>query len=131
MPSGADGNYTYSWQESVDNQQWTNIPQTDSITYQPPILNESRYYRTLVSSDFGCGTVETSSIMVNVYDEFITGSISLTDTICYNTDANIINTINSPSGGHTPYSMFGVILRILLIGLISLEIMRHHIILHY
>ena len=104
LPSGADGNYTYSWQESVDNQQWTNIPQTDSITYQPPILNESRYYRTLVSSDFGCGTVGTSSIMVNVYDEFITGSISLTDTICYNTDANIINTINSPSGGHTPYS---------------------------
>ena len=104
LPSGADGNYTYLWQESQDNTQWTNIPSTDSTIYQPPNLDATRYYRTLVTSDFGCGTVETSSIMVNVYDEFVTGSINITDTICYNTNANSIFTLLPPSGGHTPYS---------------------------
>ena len=77
---------------------------TDSTVYQPPVLDSTRYYRTIVTSDFGCGTVETSSLMINVYDEFISGSINLTDTICYNTDANSVFTLNPPTGGNTPYS---------------------------
>jgi hypothetical protein len=104
LPSGADGNYTYLWQESVNNTNWSDIPSSDIIVYQPPALDSTRYYRSLVTSDFGCGTLETSSLMINVYEEFITGSINATDTICYDTDANIINTIISPSGGNNPYS---------------------------
>ena len=104
LPSGADGNYTYIWQESLNNTTWSNLSLTDDTIYQPPVLDSTRYYRALVISDFGCGTVETSSLMINVYAEFITGAINTTDTICYNTDANIINTIIQPSGGHTPYS---------------------------
>ena len=104
LPSGADGNYTYQWQESIDNTIWSNISSTDSTVYQPSVLDSTRYYRTLITSDFGCGTVDASSLMINVYNEFITGSINVTDTICYNTDANSVFTINPPTGGNTPYS---------------------------
>ena len=104
LPSGADGNYTYIWQESLNNTTWSNLSLTDDTIYQPPVLDSTRYYRALVISDFGCGTVETSSLMINVYAEFITGAINTTDTICYNADANSVFTIIPPSGGHIPYS---------------------------
>ena len=103
-PSGADSNYSYVWQYSLDDQSWLDIPLSDSMTYQPAILDSTRYFRSIVISDFGCGSVLTSSLMINVYDEFITGSINVTDTICYDTDGDFIITDTMPSGGHVPYS---------------------------
>ena len=104
LPTGSDGDYTFGWQYSLDDQLWVDIPNSDSLIYQPPVLDTTHFYRSIVISDFGCGTVNTSSLMINVYDEFITGSINVTDTICYNTDGEFITTINMPSGGHTPYT---------------------------
>ena len=104
LPTGSDGDYTFVWQYSFDDQLWVDIPSSDSLIYQPPVLDTTHFYRSIVISDFGCGTVNTSSLMINVYDEFITGSINVTDTICYNTDANIISTLTLPIGGNTPYS---------------------------
>ena len=88
LPNGADGNYTYTWQESSDNQQWLSIPLTDNSVYQPPVLDSTRYYRTLVTSDFGCGTVETASLVINVNPEFNVGTINDNDTICFLEDPN-------------------------------------------
>ena len=104
LPSGADSNYSYIWQKSQNNLSWDNLFMSDSIIYQPEVLDNSTFYRSIVISDFGCGSSLTNSVFISVYDEFLNGQISTNDTICYNTNANDILTTISPLGGNTPYS---------------------------
>ena len=99
-PLGADGHYSYLWQESSDNTLWADLSLTDSIVYQPPVLDSTRYYRSVVTSDFGCGTVFTPSLMINVNPEFNSGIISDSDTVCYLEDPNVIVFGSFPSGGN-------------------------------
>ena len=73
---------------------------SDSITYQPSILDSTRYYRSTVISDFGCGSVYTSSLMINVNAEFNSGLILQNDTICFLQDPELLEFINNPSGGN-------------------------------
>jgi len=49
-PSGGSGTYTYQWQSSPDNLTFTDIPGATSITYDPPVINATTYYRRVVSS---------------------------------------------------------------------------------
>ena len=100
LPSGADGNYTYLWQESVNNTNWSDIPSSDIIVYQPPALDSTRYYRSLVTSDFGCGTLETSSLMINVNNDLNPGILNENDTICFLEDPNLIVFTSIPTGGN-------------------------------
>ena len=103
-PSGADGNYTFNWQLSLNASLWDSIPLTDSLFFQPPILDNTHFYRVIVDSDFGCGTLITNTIMINVYEEFLGGSLNTDDTICFNTLPDLITTDTNASGGHIPYS---------------------------
>ena len=104
QPSGADGNYTYNWQLSLNALTWDSIPSTDSLFFQPPALDTSHFYRVIVSSDYGCGSLLTNTILVYVYDEFLVGSLNMFDTICYNTLPDLITTDLDAVGGNTPYS---------------------------
>ena len=99
-PSGADGNYTYIWQESLNNTTWSNLSLTDDTIYQPPVLDSTRYYRAIVISDFGCGTVETSSLMIDVNADLNSGILSQNDTICYLENPNVIVFGSFPTGGN-------------------------------
>jgi len=62
--SGADGHYSYQWQQSVDNVNFTNISGATNQNYQPSALTQTTYYRLQFSSDFGCGTLYSNVIKV-------------------------------------------------------------------
>ena len=102
-PSGADESFTYQWYESADNINFNQIIGEVGNSYNAPSLIESNYYYVDITSDFGCGTIITPSVLVNVFDTFIVGNITSVPTICYNTMPNLISTANPPTGGNTPY----------------------------
>jgi len=65
-PTGGTGSYTYQWQSSTDNSNWSNVSSATLATYAPSALAASTYYRRAETSG-GCGTVNTSGILITVY----------------------------------------------------------------
>jgi hypothetical protein len=65
-PSGGNGSYTYQWQQSPDNVNWTDISEEKGTTYYPPALMTSdTYYRRNVTS---CSTTESSNaVKIKIY----------------------------------------------------------------
>ena len=101
--SGGTGSYTYQWQTSSDNINWTNIPGGNSTTYSPPSLSSSRWYRRNVTSG-NCGTVTSNVISITAYPNLNAGAIGADQTICYNSvPAGLVQTA-APSGGSGEYS---------------------------
>lgn len=65
--NGGSGVYTYQWQRSDNNVNYTNIPGATSSTYQPPFLNfgaDNTYYKLVVTSS--CGAIESNVVVVEV-----------------------------------------------------------------
>lgn len=59
-PQGGDGTYTYKWQQSIDNINYTDITGISTVDYQPAALTVTTYFRRVVTS--GICTGNTSSI---------------------------------------------------------------------
>ncbi len=76
--SGGSGpNYTYQWQSSHDVSTWTDIPDANILSYSPPALTATTYYR-IVAIDGGtshCGTVYSGSVVITVKPLPTTSSI--------------------------------------------------------
>jgi len=104
LPTGADGNYTYQWQESNDLAIWNDIIGATSTSYQDEALTSTKHYRNIISSTFGCGTETTNVVSVTVYPDFISGVINESDTICSNSIPNLITTTTLPTGGDGSYT---------------------------
>jgi hypothetical protein len=100
-PSGATGSYTYQWQLSPDDVNWTNIAGATSLNYQPPVLTTTTYYRTLVNN---CGNNYTNSVEITVSPQFIASTIlPATQQICYdNTPAQLV--ASNSTGGMGTYN---------------------------
>ncbi len=43
--------HAYQWQQSMDNQNWTNIPGENTNTFTTPMLNTTSFYRVKVAED--------------------------------------------------------------------------------
>ncbi|TSA27959.1 MAG: hypothetical protein D4R67_05050, partial [Bacteroidetes bacterium] len=102
-PTGGNTPYTYQWQNSTDNVTFTNISGATSLTYQPPALTVTTYYRLNQTSASGCGTVTTNTVTITVYPNLVAGTIAANQSICYNT-APALLTGTAPTGGNTPYT---------------------------
>lgn len=67
--SGGSGpNYSYQWQSSFDGSEFADIPGANNLSYSPPALMTSTYYR-INSTDGGtphCGTVYSGSVLISV-----------------------------------------------------------------
>ncbi len=100
-PTGGDGIYTYQWQSSTDDVTYSDISGATGLTYQPEPLTITTYYR--LNQSCVCGMVTTDAIQVFVYPEFIPGTISGDQTICYNTIPGIMLTGTEPTGGDGTY----------------------------
>ncbi len=48
--TGGSGSFTYQWQESNDSTSWSNIGGATASSYQPPVLNDTMFYRRVVVS---------------------------------------------------------------------------------
>jgi PKD repeat protein len=66
-PTGGDGSsYTYQWQQSADNNNWTTISSAQASDYQPSGVSQSTYYRRLVSSGLCSGAQQNISASVKI-----------------------------------------------------------------
>ncbi|MFT3704798.1 MAG: DUF6443 domain-containing protein [Agriterribacter sp.] len=71
--SGGSGTYSYQWQSSTDNSNWSNVGST-STSYTPGALQATRYFRVAVTS---AGTTKFSSTAtVSVNPQVFPGTIS-------------------------------------------------------
>ena len=101
--SGGTGIYNYQWQISTDNLNWTNISGANSVTYSPPALNISTWYRRNISSG-NCEIKSSNSVNITVYPDLAAGTIGTGQTICYNTAPTSLTQLTAASGGTGTYS---------------------------
>jgi RHS repeat-associated protein len=99
--SGGTYTYTYQWQSSPDNNTWTNIP-CGATAYTPGNLTTTTHYRVAVSSN-GV-TAYSSSAIVNVYPQLISGIINPSSIIIRSggNPGGISGT--APTGGNGTYT---------------------------
>jgi len=100
--SGGSSSYTYQWQSSTDNVNYTNISGATGSSYQPGVLTQTTYFHKLVI-DATCGTKWTNYVLITVNPDVLAGSITANQTICYNTAPALLNTSVAPTGGNGTY----------------------------
>jgi len=103
VPLGADNIFSYQWEQSLDNLNWSTINGENSDSLQSNLLSTTTYFRLVVTSDFGCGSRITNTVKITVHDEFLSGSISDNDTICYLEDPNQLGSLVPASGADNNY----------------------------
>ena len=103
VPLGADNIFSYQWEQSLDNLNWSMMNGENSDSLQPNLLSTTTYFRLVVTSDFGCGSRITNTVTITVHDEFLSGSISDNDTICYLENPNQIGSLVPSSGADNNY----------------------------
>ena len=77
---GIDDNYNYQWQKSLDQSNWSNIANANSITYNSDLLTSDTHYRVLVESQ-GV-TLATNVISVWVLPPLDPGVLTKPETSC-------------------------------------------------
>lgn len=103
MPAGGSGTYTYQWQRSYDNINWSNVPGT-SFEYTPAASESATVWFRRVVSD-GAGIIDRSLPVQIIVHPRITGNIIGNDTtLCYNMNPEELYPLNSgPAGGNGIY----------------------------
>jgi gliding motility-associated-like protein len=105
------GTLTYTWQQSADGVNWTDIPSSNIEDYPPPVLNASTWYRRKVTN--GPCTAFSNEIKITV-NPLAVGTITAVAAICEYDSAKVsFNasvgtapftvslTITNPAGGST------------------------------
>ncbi len=81
--TGGTGVFTYQWQKSSDNNNWTDVGTSNAnhnnLGYNPGNLTASAYFRIRVTS--GVRTVFSNSLYVNVRNQHEAGTITYSQTI--------------------------------------------------
>ncbi len=100
--TGGGGDYTYQWQKSTDGSSWDEIDDATSENYFPTSVSTFTYYRRAVT-DNTCGTtVYSDSVYIERLEELDAGSISSSQTICYESVPDTL-TGTSATGGSGEY----------------------------
>jgi gliding motility-associated-like protein len=108
IPTGGDGSYLYTWQDSSRLQGWTNIPafiNTTEASYQPPPLQDSTWYRRIV---FSSACMDISNVIrVYVHKPLADFDISLLSggadtTICRGATPNLLDGEAATGGTNLP-----------------------------
>ena len=105
LPTGGScsGLYTYQWQSSPDNTNWTPITSTNTQNYQPPALTASTYFRRNTTCGTG-GAVTSNVAQITIYPAVQPGIVNpVTQAINYNTSPPPL-TISNLSGGNGIYT---------------------------
>jgi len=101
IPSGGNGIIQYEWYESVNQLNWQVITGGTGQNLQYPGLNNSQYFRRIISSA-GCPSDTTHSLTVEVYPGLFSNFISASQTVCQgNAFMNLSGSL--PSGGNQMY----------------------------
>lgn len=99
--SGGNGTYSYVWQTSPDNNQWTQAG-TGSV-YDPPALTSSSLFRRIVKSTKYCSDT-SNTITIRVIPSIANNVFIHADTaICENMSPGRLN-ISLPTGGENVFT---------------------------
>lgn len=102
IPSGADGNFTYSWQVSTDGINWTNAPGVQNQPdYLPVGFTGEKYFRRLVQNPV-CGMSYSNIIQIRSDAPISAGSVSADQLLCAGQVPSVLSG-SSPSGGISLY----------------------------
>lgn len=101
FPNGGNGLYTYVWESSTDNVNWSATTATGQ-NFAPPAISQNTYFRRIVSS---APCLPSTSNAVSFLVNFPIGDNSITQaqTICSNQAAAVL-TGSTPSGGSGSYT---------------------------
>ncbi len=97
--SGSAGTYSYQWQSSTDNVNFSDISGATSATYNASNLTQTTYFRRGATTSVGCGPEYTSSVKVETYDKLVAGVVSSDQSICFNTVPGAMSQTTAPTGG--------------------------------
>jgi gliding motility-associated-like protein len=99
-PTGGTGTYTYQWQSSTDNTNFTVINGATAKDYDPPAITSTTYYRRTVISGI-CSTPLTSNVVtISVLTTLATPvPTSETVSVCFGNTASL--SVANPQAGVT------------------------------
>jgi FlaG/FlaF family flagellin (archaellin) len=94
---GGGGIYSYEWNQ-MENDIWDVLPLEESNSIQLFYPDSTASYQVNVSSDFGCGTLPSDTIIVTVLPALVAGTLGFSDDVlCQNETLNYAST--DASGG--------------------------------
>ena len=99
-PSGGNGSYIYQWQQSIDGNNWVDIPSANGQNYSG-ILNTSVYLRRKITS-LPCESF-SNTVFITVQAGVTNNNISKDQDVCINTIPSLI-TGSVPGGGDGIYT---------------------------
>jgi hypothetical protein len=101
VPDGGNGGMlTYKWQFSIDGNNWSDLTNSNSESFDPTNISQTTYFRRGAQRSPCSNWVFTNSIRKTVVDNFTDpGAISGEEEQCGNYDPTVIGNITEPSGG--------------------------------
>lgn len=96
-PSGGYSSFSYQWETSANNSTWSTLIGATGEGYLTGNLVTSTYYRRKVT-DY-CKSGYSNSILVTVRPTIVAGEVKNSQTICFNSSPNLLETKTFPSGG--------------------------------
>ncbi len=102
--TGADNKFIYQWQSSSSGTNWIDINGATNFKYSPGNLTQTTYFRINAIGTFGCRSISSDSIKINVYDQLSAGQLNNNQIICYNAAPTRIQFALAPSGGGDVYT---------------------------
>ncbi len=93
--------YSYQWQSSADNVNWTNISGATGVSYSPTVY-ATTYFRRQVTETNSSTIGYTSSVLVNVYPQLLCTISPSSQTITSGSNASTLT--SSVSGGSGTYT---------------------------
>lgn len=101
-PSGGGNQYQYQWLSSDNGINFTPVSGMLS-SYSTGNLTDNKYYKAVVTSGLGCSRDTTDAVLVTVLEPFVAGSISGSDTICFDSvPRNRVISLTTPTTGGLP-----------------------------
>ncbi|MBV9987310.1 MAG: gliding motility-associated C-terminal domain-containing protein [Chitinophagaceae bacterium] len=97
LPTGGNGNYSYQWQSSTDNNSFNTIAGAVSADYSPGPLSQTTWFRRTVLSG-SCGTQSSASVKITVSNAISNNTITQNQSICTGTAPAVLNG-SAPAGG--------------------------------
>ena len=79
-PTGGNGTFSYQWQLSTDDVNFTDISGVTTQNYAPPVLYVVSYYRRMVTS--GNCSIPSDTVTIIVQTPIVNNNIALSNTAC-------------------------------------------------
>ncbi len=95
--TGGNGEFNYQWQRTDANNQWINLNDDDSNSYQPDTLQADAQFRLFAST--GCGSKYSLPVQINVYPQMEVGTLDGDTTICHSQNATLYFATPTTGGG--------------------------------